>query len=123
MRCIILFSIILIVSCKSRNKHSGRFENISSSDTTCLKAIAKAKTDLTKGRLIYYHHAGSLLYNPLRSEHEMDSLLKPYNIRLTNYNTSDVIISGQTQGCYEDYMNEYLANRFGQGFIDSLLFI
>ena len=119
MRYAILFFPILFGSCNNQKKESSKFDK----DTTCLKAINKAKADVGKGKLVYYYHAGSLLYNPLRCEYELDSLLKPFNIELANYMTSDVVILGQWQGCYEDYMNENLAIHFGKNFIDSLKYI
>lgn len=124
MRYTFLIFLILFCSCNnSPKKQSGRFDNISPSDTTCIKAIKKAKADVAKGKLVYYYHAGGLIYNPLRCENELDSLFNQFNIELASYVTSDLIIPGRTQGCYEDYVNESLANHFGKKFIDSLMYL
>lgn len=111
--------IVTLYSCTTKTK--SRFDNISKTDTTCLKAVKKAKTDVQKGKLTFCHFAGSLLYNPLRSGDEMDSLLKTFGIDYKEEITSDVIFEGQTQGCYCDFMKEQIDNKFGKTFIDSLL--
>lgn len=111
--------IVTLYSCTTKTQ--SRFDNISKTDTTCLKAVKKAKTDVQKGELTFCHFAGSLLYNPLRSGDEMDSLLKTFGIDYKEEITSDVIFEGQTQGCYCDFMKEQIDNKFGKTFIDSLL--
>ncbi len=123
MRLLLLLAvfIVLIISCKHILKQTSRFDNISKSDTTCLKSLKRAKDDIIKGRLTYCYYAGSLLYNSLRSFHEMDSLLNVFGLEYIEEMTSDVIYSGQTQGCYCDYMNETIGVKYGTKFIDSLL--
>jgi hypothetical protein len=86
-----------------------------------LKAVKKAKTDVQKGKLTFCHFAGNMLYEPLRSGNEMDSLLNNFGIGYKEEMTSDVIFEGQTQGCYCDFMKEQIDNKFGKTFIDSLL--
>ena len=111
--------IVTLYSCTTKTKN--RFDNIPKTDTTCLKAVKEAKTDVQKGKLTFCHFAGSLLYTPLRSGDEMDSLLKTFGIDYKEEITSDVIFEGQTQGCYCDFMKEQIDNKFGKTFIDSLL--
>ena len=123
MRLLFLLAVLigLIISCKQSSKEKSRFDNISQVDTTCLKALKKAKTDIKNGKLTYCHHAGSLLYIPLRSSHELDSLLNLSGLNYTEQITSDVVYPDQTQGCYCDYMNEMIERKYGTKFIDSLL--
>jgi hypothetical protein len=90
-------------------------------DTTCLEEIKKARQDKQNGKLAYCHFAGSMLYEPLRSAREMDSLLKKAGIGYKEEITSDVIFENQTQGCYCDFMKEQIDDRFGKSFIDSLI--
>jgi hypothetical protein len=111
--------IVTLYSCTTKAK--SRFDNISKIDTTCLKEVKKAKTDVQKGKLTFCHFAGSLLYQPLRSGNEMDSLLKTFEIDYKEEITSDVIFEGQTQGCYCNFMKEQISDKFGKAFIDSLL--
>jgi len=111
----------LAISCKQKQKQASRFDNISQVDTTCLKALKKAKNDIENGKLTYCHYAGSLLYISLRSSHEMDSLLNISGLGYTEQMTSDVVYLDQTQGCYCDYMNQVIELKHGKKFIDSLL--
>jgi hypothetical protein len=119
---LLIILLVLFASCQPHIDKESRFEKVPLTDTTCLKEIAIAKKDIGKGKLFYCHDAGSLLYQPSRCEHEMDSLLEFYGIGYKNTFTSDVIIEGQTQGCYGDYMNEMISDKFGSKFIDSLLY-
>lgn len=111
--------IVTLYSCTTKTK--SRFDDVSKTDTTCLKAVKKAKTDVQKGKLTFCHFAGNMLYEPLRSGNEMDSLLNNFGISYKEEMTSDVIFEGQTQGCYCDFMKEQIDNKFGKTFIDSLL--
>lgn len=113
--------IVILYSCTSKTK--SRFDNISKTDTTCLEEVIKAKADVQKGELTFCHFAGCLLYYPLRSGAEMDSLLKTFGIDYKEEIISDVIFEGQTQSCYCDFMKEQIDNKFGKTFIDSLLTI
>jgi hypothetical protein len=121
MRIFLLLTacIVLVISCKQ--KQSSRFDNITRIDTTCLKALKRAKIDIKNGKLTYCHHTGSLLYISLRSSHELDSLLNLSGLQYTEEMTSDVVYPDQTQGCYCDYMNETIEAKYGKAFIDSLL--
>lgn len=123
MRLVFLLTVFigLVISCKQISKQKSRFNNITQIDTTCLKALKRAKDDIKNGRLTYCHHAGSLLYNELRNSHEMDSLLNIYGLNYTEEMTSDVVYPDQTQGCYCNYMNEAIEFKYGKKFIDSLL--
>ena len=116
----ILFLIIFIASCRQPDKKVSRFDNIPKSDTTCLKELEKAKKDFNKGKLIYCNYTQ---FPRLRCEKEMAQLLEKYNIPFENEYASDVIIEGQTDGCYCDYMQEQIETLHGKKFIDSLLYI
>src|SRR5688572_20264949 len=123
MRIILFLTVLAITfsSCNDTTGSKGRFDSISETDTTCLKAVKKARADMQADKLTYCHSAGSLLYEPLRSGNEMELLLHQFGISYQEEITSDVITTGQTQGCYCDFMKEYIDSRFGPSFIDSLL--
>ncbi len=53
----------------------------------------------------------------------MTQLLEKYNIHFENEYASDVIIKGQTDGCYCDFMHEQIDIQNGKKFIDSLLYV
>ena len=116
----ILFSIIFTSSCRQPDKTVSRFDNIPKSDTTCLKELEKAKKDFNKGNLIYCNYTQ---FPRLRCEKEMAQLLAKYNIPFENEYASDVIIKGQTDGCYCDFMQEQIEIQHGKKFIDSLLYV
>ena len=103
--------LIFIASCRQQNKKVSRFDNISKSDTTCLKELEKAKKDFNKGKLIYCNYTQ---FPRLRCENEMAQLLKKYNISFENEYASDVIIEGQTDGCYCDFMQEQIETQHGK---------
>jgi hypothetical protein len=123
MRSLISCLVLLLVfsSCDTWSSKS-KFDNIPRSDTTCIKAVNKARADIAQGNRFYCYHAGSLLYQPLRCQKEMDSILNIYGISYKNVTTSDVIYEGQTQNCYGDYMNDKINEKFGSNFLDSLLY-
>lgn len=116
----ILFLIIFTASCRQPDKKVSQFDNIPKSDTTCLKEHEKAKKDFNKGKLIYCNYTQ---FPRVRCEKEMAQLLEKYNIPFKNEYASDVIIRGQTDGCYCDFMQEQIENQHGKKFIDSLLYI
>ena len=117
-----LTAFILTFSvCKRNEKQKSRFDNVSKIDTTCSKALEKARTDLQNGKLTYCHFAGSMLYEPLRCSNELDSLLGNFGIAYKEEITSDVIFADQTQSCYCDFMKEQLDIKFTKSFFDSLL--
>jgi hypothetical protein len=59
----------------------------------------------------------------LRSEKEMEELLKKNNIHFVNEFKSDIIIDGQHEDCYCSYMQKQIEKLYGDRFIDSLLFL
>lgn len=115
---ICVLSTVLFLSCGQSRKGESILDNISKTDTTCWKELKKAEIDFEKGRLIYCNY--QIL---LRCENEMTGLLKKFNIDLENRVTSDVIVPGHRDGCYCDYMQEKIDNRFGKVFSDSLLYV
>ena len=118
--------IILLLSMFSActpKKHN-RLDNIPETDTTCLNARAKAKSDILLRKLAYCHDGAILYISGLRGHTEMDSLLQLYNISSdVAYKdiVSDTPIKGQTQRCYCDFMRESIDKKFGNNFLDSLL--
>jgi len=123
MRIIFFFVVFIIAlySCSGATNQSTRFAGIPATDTTCLKELEEAKSAIEKGKLMYCHVAGGFFYKPLRSAHEMDSLLKKFGISYNEEILSDVVYGDQTDGCYCGFMKEEIDTRFGSTFIDSLL--
>lgn len=111
---------VISVCCIWASNSKIDFDNIPSSDSTCLNEIRAAKIDISNGKLMYCRYAGSMLYIFFRSAKEFESQLKKYNIGYKNVLLSDRVIPGQTQGCYMNFMNQAIEKKFGLNFIDSL---
>jgi hypothetical protein len=79
----ILLITLLLFSCRQDNQKSVE-QTVRPSDTTCLKEISKAKADLVNHKLVFCNYVGNIIWQPLRSEKEMDSLLNLHNIRYEN---------------------------------------
>jgi DNA-dependent RNA polymerase auxiliary subunit epsilon len=117
----VIMIVVIFNNCNGGKTKKSRFDNIPATDTTCLKEVEIAKKHFAEEKLVYCNNAGSLLYISLRSEKEMRKLLQEYNIDYKNEITSDLVIYGQTQFCYCDFMLEKIAEKYGENFIDSLL--
>ena len=122
-RILTILTIIVLASCKDKTTKVSRIKSVASTDSTCLKDLEKAKKDLEKGKLVYCHYAGNILFSQLRSEKQMTELLLKYQIEYKNEMSSCVIYEGQTEHCYCELMDEMIKDKFGQHFLDSLLAI
>lgn len=111
----------VLSGCGTSSPPKSRYDNIPLEDRQCHDELAKARSDIAKGRLIYCHHTGSLLYNRLRSEKELTELLSEHGVGFKEEMTSDVIMEGRTQWCYCGLMEEQIAAKFGEHFMDSLI--
>jgi hypothetical protein len=84
-------------------------------DTACINQRERAKSDIKKGKLIYYH--SNLWYE----WKEMEELLTEYNIEFKNHSHS---CFGPPPGfeydCYKKLMWLEIDKRIGQSIIDSL---
>jgi hypothetical protein len=120
-RILTILIVIVLASCKDKSTKASRFDNVPSTDSTCIRDLEKAKKDLEKGKLVYCHYAGNILFNELRSEKEMTELLRKYQIEYKNEMSSCVIYKGQTEHCYCEFMDEKIKDKFGHQFLDSLL--
>jgi hypothetical protein len=121
IRILTILTLIILSSCKDKTTKVSRFDNVPSTDSTCLKDLVKAKKDLENGKLVYCHYAGNILFIQLRSEKQMTELLSKYQIEYKNEMSSDIIYEGQTEHCYCEYMEEKIKDKFGEHFLDSLL--
>lgn len=89
-------------------------------DSMCIKDIEKAKNDITKGKVVFCHPMGFGSHN-LRQENQLRELCKRHGLIFDYELFSDVIIEGQTQGCYGAYMDKIIAGKFGASFKQNLL--
>lgn len=93
--------------------------NPNSNDTLCISEIERAKKDIKNGRIVFTQTAG-LLFGDIRYESELRKLCKEYGLVFDFDLISDVIYEGQTQGCYGDFMDKVILERYGIGFKENL---
>ena len=118
----ILLTTLTLFSCR-QDKNKSIEERANPSDTTCYKEIKKAKADLAKNEIVYCHYVGNIIWQSLRAQKEMDSLLKLHNIEYQDESSPCVIDENKNYHCYCEYMQEQINLKFGNKFTDSLLYI
>lgn len=89
-------------------------EHVPTNDTLCTSAIRKAERQ-AKDTLCFVIWTGSV-GRPLRYENELKEVVKKYGLKFDYEFGSDVIFESQTQGCYKDYMDKKVIERFGKNF-------
>ena len=89
-------------------------EHVPTSDTLCTSGLRKAERQ-AKDTLCYVIWTGSL-GRPLRYENELRDLVKKHGLKFNYEFGSDVVYKNHTQGCYKDYMDKKLTERFGKNF-------
>lgn len=89
-------------------------------DSMCIKDIQKAKNDVSKGRIVFCMPSGFFNFQ-LRHEKYIRQLCEKNKIIFHFEMFSDVIITGQTQGCYGSYMDKIISEKFGANFKEQLL--
>ena len=94
-------------------------DNPAAKDNECRTEAARAKRDLKAGKLIFCSPFG-FGSSPLRYEQELRILTKRYGLTFDYESFSDVIVEGQTQGCYGAVMDRAIAAKFGGNFKERL---
>jgi hypothetical protein len=112
-----LFLFILIISCNQANKHKSRFDNLPLTDKLCREEVEMAKQKLEDGKLIFCDYR---LLSLDENGGELTKLLKKYDIQYEHSAASDILVEGQTNDCYGDYLLEQIEFKYGKKFIDSL---
>ncbi len=98
-------------------------DSVNPNDTICNKELEQAKKDLIYNKLVYCNYTGAPIRKLLRSEREMDSMLAIHKIKFQNESSPCVINEKVNYHCYCELMQEKINEKFGEKFIDSLLFI
>lgn len=86
-------------------------------DSACQVETKKAKEDIRKNKLVFFHYFG--MVKQYKGNNEMNELLKKYNIEIDSALTYCTVPSS-LQNCYAKVMSEEIDKRFGTQFIDSL---
>ena len=118
----LLALIVTVTACNDKKKESVE-DNVHPTDTNCIEEIAKAKTDLKSNKLIYCNYVGNVVWQVLRAENELQSLLKQNGIEYQNESSPCVIQDNRNYHCYCEFMQEKINEKFGDKFTDSLLYI
>jgi len=89
-------------------------------DSTCKADQKRAEKDVQMGKILYCKPMGFGSFW-LRCENQMRKLCKKQNLIFDYELISDVVVTGQTQGCYGAYMDNVIASKFGPNFKEHLL--
>ena len=114
--------IFFVTACNEKSRRYAIEAKVHPSDTTCMIEIEKAKVDIKYNRLVYCVYWGFRV-EPMRAKYEMVNLLKTYNIKFQIEDCSDIVRENRIENCYCECMREEINERFGNKFIDSLLYI
>ncbi len=93
--------------------------NPKETDTLCINEIERAKKDLKQGFIVFTQSVG-FGTGQLRYEKELNELCKTKGLVLGVDMIGCVIMRGQTQGCYGDYMDKIISEKFGDNFKQKL---
>lgn len=117
-----IFLILSLSSCKNEKKFDIKSYvlNPSNTDTECLNEIEQANKDIENGKIVFTHPC-HMFDCVLRQEKYVFDLCKKYNIHFEYEAFSDIIIEGQTQGCYGAVMDNYINKKFGKDFKSKIL--
>lgn len=86
-------------------------------DSTCHAETKRAKADIKKNKLVYFHYFG--MVDEQKGNAEMNELLKKYNIDIDSA-LSYCTVPSNVQNCYPKIMRAEINRKFGSKFIDSL---
>jgi hypothetical protein len=128
MRYLIFISILILLNDCSRNAASNEqnvgdrlvyVKNPNPTDSLCISDIQKAKKDIKDGKIVFTQSAGFLFGN-IRYEEELRKLCQDHGLVFDFDLIGCVVFEGQTQGCYGEYMDEIIKDKFGSGFKEKL---
>ncbi|GEM_PF-2339267 len=89
------------------------------SDRLCRTDVKRAKKDVANGKIVFTQRV-SFGTKPFRFEKELAKLCKVNGLVFESELISD-FSTGETQGCYADYMDGVIQNQFGKQFKQELL--
>ncbi len=106
---------------QSNNQLIHYFQKPTTTDSTCLKDIAKAKNDIANGKLVFSTSMGFGSHH-LRQEKQLKELCYTYNL-VFNYEMigCDDYEERQHQDCNGAYMYKAIEDKYGKEFIKGLL--
>tara|TARA_R110000737_G_scaffold306935_1_gene314747 strand:- start:2491 stop:3300 length:810 start_codon:yes stop_codon:yes gene_type:complete len=93
--------------------------NPNSNDTLCISEIERAKEDIDNGKIVFTQSAG-FLFGDIRYETELRELCKENGLVFEFDLIGCVVFEHQTQGCYGDYMDKVIIDKYGIDFKENL---
>lgn len=87
-------------------------------DSTCISGIQKAKNDISQGKIVLTETVG--LNGVIRYQKELIELCRLNGIEFRFIPAECIYREGQTEGCYSDYMEKVIIDKFGLGFKEEL---
>jgi len=115
-----MFILFLFSTCDKIKKISVN-EKVYPTDYKCQSELAQAKKDTKDGQLVYCHYLTNESLLSFRSEDEFKHILKQNNIGYKFDFFTCMVIDGQTNHCYCEYVNNNFFKKKSKKFIDSLL--
>jgi hypothetical protein len=93
--------------------------NPNNEDTLCISEIKKAQKDIAQGKIFFTFRfgIGSL---GLRYKNELKQLCKQNGLEFKKIPFGCISYEGQTQGCYCDYMDKKIIEKYGLDFKENL---
>ena len=127
---LILLTFISLGACSQVNQKSSMSEreiperiqyvmHPKAGDTICNSEIERAKKDLERGKIVFTQKAG-FLFGEIRYESELKELCKQYGLVFEFDLMGCMAFEGQTDGCYGDYMDKVIIDKYGIGFKETL---
>ena len=98
-------------------------DKIHPNDKECFKELRLAKNDIFNNKVVYCNYVGNVGWHSLRAEKQMDSLLNKFKMKYQNESSPCVVEENRNYHCYCDFMQEKINEKYGEKFIDSLLYI
>lgn len=105
---------------RPENRLEKYIQKPATTDSMCIKDIAKAKNDIANGKIVFGTPMGFGTHR-LRQEKQLRELCKTYNLVFDYEMFGCVVYEGQTEGCYGAYMDKAIEDKYGKGFKEILL--
>ncbi len=129
MKYITFTLMVALLSACSQNKsgnrtdeqiaHTAYVNHPNPTDSFCISDINRAKKDIEGGKIVFTQSMG-LGSGHIRYEDELRKLCEQHSIVFDFDLISCLVFEGQTQGCYGQYMDETIKQKFGPNFKTTL---
>ncbi|KXX71142.1 hypothetical protein [Flammeovirga sp. SJP92] len=121
---LILLALISLSACiqDNKNEQRNRLEYVihpNPDDTLCISEIERAKRDIENGKIVFTQTAG-FLFGFITYEAELRDLCKLNGLEFDYDLRSCVVYEGQSEGCYGDYMDKIIIDKYGIDFKENL---